>query len=192
MAKKKVGLLKWGFKAEANRKSISIRQDMGLNPHDKLCGFELAAKLDVSVFNLNDFGYSDSKSSRYSDWSALTVENEIGNRIIIHNQTHSSKRQQSNIMHELAHIVLGHKREEKHEDIILPLLRDFNPIQEAEANCLGGCLQLPKESLLWSLKKGMSHADIADHFEASIQMVTKRINESGAQKQMDYRARKYG
>jgi hypothetical protein len=54
------------------------------------------------------------------------------------------------------------------------------------ANCLGGCLQLPREALLWALKRGMTKNEIADFYEASIQMVTKRINETGVIRQLSY------
>jgi Zn-dependent peptidase ImmA (M78 family) len=184
MAKK--ATLRRGFKSEANRKAISYRAELGLAPYDKMCGFELAKHLDIFIFTLLDFQVLESEMHIHKGWSAVTLPNKFGDRIIIHNHTHSPQRQQSNLMHELSHVICSHEMRKTEIQLDFGLMRDFDKEQEAEADCLGGCLQLPRESLLWALKKGMSKSDISKHYVASIPMVTKRINETGVMKQLFY------
>ena len=56
----------------------------------------------------------------------------------------SESRIQSDIMHELAHVLLGHKMEEINPSLGFPL-RKYDQSQEDEAEWLGGCLQLPSK-----------------------------------------------
>jgi Zn-dependent peptidase ImmA (M78 family) len=184
MAKK--ATLRRGFKSEANRKAITFRKELGLKSTDKLCGFNLAKHLGVFIYTLLDFKIPESEMHHYDEWSAVTLPNKAGDRIIIHNHSHSPERQQSNLMHELSHIICGHKMRETEFQFDFLLMRDFDEEQEDEANCLGGCLQLPRESLLWALKKGMNKSDISNYYGASVPMVTKRINETGVMRQLSY------
>lgn len=187
MAKSKNNPLVRGFKSKANKTSLILREELGLKPYDKLCGFELAKHKGVYVYTLIDFGIQESEMQEYSEWSAVTLLNKQGDRIIIHNHTHSSKRQQSNIMHELAHVICNHKMRDIVNGLKFVLMRDFDEDQEAEADCLGGSLQLPREALLWALRRGMDKKSIAEFYNASIQMVTKRVNETGVMKQLSYK-----
>lgn len=184
MAKK--ATLRRGFKSEANRTAIAYRTALGLEPTDKMCGFELAKHMGVKIYTLLDFNVLESEMHLYNEWSAVTLPNRNGDRIIIHNHSHSPERQQSNLMHELSHIICGHKMRETEIKFDFGLMRDFDKEQEDEANCLGGCLQLPRESLLWAIKKGMNKSDISKYYMASTPMVTKRINETGVMKQISY------
>ena len=189
---KKVSLLPHGFKAKAEKISLQYRQNMGLKAHDHLCGFELARHLNINVFPASDF-FKDSttlqnlvgNTTQDMGWSALTMMTEKGNTIIIHNHIHAPQRQQSNLMHELAHIICEHKEDVSHHSLNLPFyMRSFDPKQEAEAICLGACLQVPRDGLLWALRKGMQSTDISAHFNASLQMVTFRTNDTGVRKQL--------
>lgn len=65
-----------------------------------------------------------------------------------------------------------------------------NPKQEAEAEFLGAALQISKACLFWALKRNMTHAQIATHFNASEDMVKYRINASGVAKQRYYMSKK--
>ncbi len=125
-----------------------------------------------------------------SKWSGATFKCD-GRNFIIYNETHALARQESTIMHEIAHILCEH---EPNVPLGLNgmslLLRDHNAEHEAEAEWLGGCLQLPREGLIWALKKGMTNRDIADNYQASLTMTNYRIGKSGAKIQVD-RAKKY-
>lgn len=106
--------------------------------------------------------------------------NSSNKKIILHNPYHSIARQQSDVMHELSHIICNHERTEVEYESPIPFgLRDYDPIQEEEAKCLGSTLQLAKPGLLWARNKSMTYEEIANHFNASLDMVTYRMNVTG-------------
>ena len=187
----KVSLLNRGFKSNAEKTAIALRGELGLSAFDPLCGFKLAEHLNVKIFTPSEIfppeTVIDDLVGPDKGWSALTMKTGGDSTIIIHNHTHAPQRQQSNIMHELAHIICRHKQPEKHRDIELPFfMREFDPKQEEEANYLGSTLQITREGLLWALKKRMELTQIAEHYNASPSMVTLRINSTGVKRQLGY------
>lgn len=180
-----------GFKSEAEKIALQFRSDLHLKPHAALCGFVLAKHLNIPVFTPSDYflpGQNiDALVNSDSGWSALTMKTAKGNTIIIHNHTHAPARQQSNLMHEISHIIREHQQPDTHKDIQLPFfMREFDKLQEEEASYLGSALQIPREGLIWALKKRMESDEIAEHFKASAAMVTHRINATGVKKQLSY------
>jgi Zn-dependent peptidase ImmA (M78 family) len=119
-----------------------------------------------------------------SSWSAVTVIRG-GSRLIIHNPTHNPGRRESNLMHEISHVICAH---DPTRFVELPFAvmtcRTCSAEQEDEAGWLGGCLQLPRAGLVWALNKGMSDDDIALHFGASLQMTQFRLRMTGAKLQL--------
>lgn len=190
----KSSLLPRGFKANAERTTLRFRKELGLECHDPLCGFELAKHLKIAVLLPADIfpaGIDLSElvgvKNKDKGWSALTMKTAKNNTIIIHNHLHAETRQQSNLMHELAHIICQHEHPETHSNISLPFfMRDYDKKQEEEANYLGSALQISREGLIWALKKRMSNNEIANHFNASPAMVTLRINSTGVKNQLKY------
>ncbi len=190
--------LRRGFKKWSDEKSIELRGKLELKHISPLCGFELSKFFKIPVFTPSEIkglapdmlNHLLMKGSK--DWSAATIP--IGNDkyLIIHNPTHNHARQQSNLMHELAHIICGHKVDDDKLNMGLSgFLRDYNEEQENEAEWLGACLQLPRPALLWALKKGMSQNDIANYFNASIEMTRYRINITGVKSQLRYLKQQY-
>ncbi|AQX01474.1 ImmA/IrrE family metallo-endopeptidase [Elizabethkingia anophelis] len=182
--------LKRGFKAEAERISVRLREAMGIHPCARLCAFKLAEHLNLRVFKATDF-LSDEKSisllegtNGYSnEWSALTMINKDDERIIIYNPFNSEARQQSDLMHEIAHILCKHELSNETFGFKIPFgMREYNPIQEEEAKCLGASLQLSKPSLLWSRKRKLTNEQISQEFNASIEMVRYRMAMTGIYK----------
>ncbi|MER0438241.1 ImmA/IrrE family metallo-endopeptidase [Emticicia sp. W12TSBA100-4] len=174
----KNNLLIRGFKAEAERKSLQFRQALGLKKYDKLCAFELAKHLGVRVLSIWDLIPNDGKT--YDDWSALLMPNHQQKPIILHNPHHSEPRRQSDIMHELAHFIQKHPYPSF--DVLGCLPKEMvviNPIYEEEAKWLGAALQIPKDGLIWTIYQKMEVSSIANHFNASLQMVNMRINTLG-------------
>ncbi len=110
-----------------------------------------------------------------NNWSAGIIwKNPL---IIVHNSRHAPTRQESNLMHELAHVILKHKMVGYDSKTRLPLRRQQD---EDEAVYLGGCLQIPRRGLLWAVQKKMTIAQIALHFNASEEMVKFRVNVTGS------------
>jgi Zn-dependent peptidase ImmA (M78 family) len=182
--------LKHGFKASAERLAKEYREKLKIHPCAALCAFKLAEYLGIEVFKATDFVNADEHINLLSgangekcEWSALTMFASSGKRIIIHNHFHSDARQQSDMMHELAHIICDHKHEEKKHDFELPVgLRSYNSEQEEEAKCLGSTLQLATPCLLWANNRNMPYEEIATHFNSSIDMVKYRMNLTGIAK----------
>ncbi len=186
---------KHGFKKEAEDWGLKIREEMGLSIFSPLDAFDLAKHKKIPVFTFDeilcDLEYERTLLNNHPSFSALYTVNRNGQKIILYKKTDSSARQQSNIMHEISHILLEHSIPEN----LLNLASKFgltynNELQENEAKFLGGCLQLTKPSLFASLKKNMTHLEIAEKYFASTEMVSYRINISGVQKVKDYQARK--
>lgn len=179
-------LLPRGFKSKSEKMAVAFRKNLDLLPHDPLCAFELAKHLGVSIYPTTDF-FNSEQIKLLDGWSALTMITEKKNKIIIQNQLHAATRQQSNVMHELAHIICEHTHPPAHKEVNLPYyMRGFNKQHEEEANCLGYSLQITRDGLLWALKKRMSISDIATHYNASEAVVNLRINSTGVKRQLSY------
>ena len=188
-------ILKRGFKAKSERLAIEYREKLGIHPCAPLCAFLLAEQIGIKVYQATEFfsnpsaevGLLSSDNGKVCGWSALTMVTKKGNRIIVHNPFNSIARQQSDIMHELAHVICKHESKHPEPGIILPLgLREYDVEQEEEAKCLGSSLQITRPGLLWAKKRDMKVEDIASHFNASIDMVKYRLNTSGIEKQWRY------
>src|SRR5687767_8810768 len=103
-----------GFQTNCERLSLKFRKDTGLNLFEPLPARFLAEKLGVEVVTPAKIqGLSDEDKQILSgrgsrEWSAVTID-LAGAQMIIHNDEHTAERQESNIMHEIAHIVCNHK-----------------------------------------------------------------------------------
>lgn len=180
----------YGFRAKAERIAESCRLEMELSPESPLDAFELAAHLGIFVYSaekllsekdaINVIGTRGNPG----EFSALCMTNCDGNKLIIHNSNHSLSRQQSNLMHEIAHIIRKHEMPEEVKQILRRVnLRSYNSVFEEEAKILGGCLQITRKGLVWTMYRNYSYRQIADHFKASLDMVTYRIRSTGVERQ---------
>jgi hypothetical protein len=182
-------IYEWGFKTKAENLAIQYREELNRSKFDPLNAFALAEHLDIPIFTVDEAfkGSEDHPSylqmSDTSKFNALWMPNEDGERIVIHNSNHSAKRQQSNLMHELAHIILNHAIPEDFAKVcMLYNLHYYNKKQEEEAKFLGACLQLTKPSILWAKKENWSLTKVSDYYSASIEMVNFRFNIIGARR----------
>jgi Zn-dependent peptidase ImmA (M78 family) len=182
-------LLQRGFKARAERISELHREELGISKFEPLDAFDLANHLGVPIVGVkdlrSDLGKEDyGKLSNVNKFSAMWMPNEDGDKIIIHNNFHSLKRQQSNLMHELAHIILDHSIPDEQARLCHMLgLHYYNEEHEQEAKHLGGCLQITRPGLLWALKNGYTEMEISDYYNASLDMVQFRMRITGVLKQ---------
>ena len=184
-------LLKRGFKAESERLAVEYRNKMSIHACAPLCAFKLAEHLNIPIYSATEFLNLPDEIERLSDesfgWSALTMITGANNRIIINNPYHSQARQQSDLMHELAHVICDHKQSLSKYDFEIPLgMRHFDEVQEEEAICLGATLQITRPGLLWALKRNYTVDQIANHFNSSVDMATYRIRMTGVAKQRGY------
>jgi Zn-dependent peptidase ImmA (M78 family) len=186
-------VLKRGFKAEAERLSEYYRAELKLSKFDPIDAFALAKHLDIPIFTVKDLFLGNEnhpiffKMSDPASFSAVWMPNEDGDKIILHNHNHSSKRQQSNIMHELSHIIRGHEVPDDYAKLCMQLgLHYYNREHEEEAKYLGACLQISRPGLQWALKRNYTELQISEYFNASQEMVRFRLNTSGVLRQRNY------
>ncbi|WP_411879761.1 ImmA/IrrE family metallo-endopeptidase [Polaromonas sp. YR568] len=175
--------LRRGFKAEAEAYACGFREKLGLRAHQPLDMFLLARHLAVPVLSLRDLAqdlkpavYKHLTTSASAEFSAVTLC--LGSaKHIVYNDSHAPTRQQSDLAHELAHIILGHSMSELTQE---SGGRHYNKELEDEAACLSGVLLLPQAAALWVLRSGKSTEQSAADFNISMQMMTMRLNQSGA------------
>jgi hypothetical protein len=177
-----------GFKTWCENTAITVRKRMGLNPPSSLSPYDLAAQIGVTVWTPEEVPNLDAQTRDYlcshagDEWSAVTVQFQ-GKQIIIVNSRHSNARRTSDIMHELAHIVRGHKPVQVFiQDGFA--LRDFDELQEHEANWLAGCLLLPRTALLNAGYRNEVLEDSIKRFGVSKSLYIYRMNVSGVRRQL--------
>lgn len=187
--------MKHGFKTWAEKKSLELRADLGLKEHDHLCAFALSLYLKIPVYTPSDlisFGLMEASVATLlgtgsPHWSAAMLPISFTEQWIIHNPNHSAQRQQSNIMHEIGHVLCNHSYEALNKKETSEYqLRAFIGEQEEEAEWLGSCLQLPRKALSWALYKSYSLQQISELHNASIEMVKYRVGITGLSKQMRF------
>lgn len=174
-----------GFKSWCEETALKVRKHQGLALTAPLSPFVLARELRVEVIEptaLKELP-EDVRGrllGHHSDcWSAITIP---GKRrpLIVYNPSHSAARQNSDLMHELAHIFLGHKPTMLFVDPSADLaLRTHDKAQEEEANWLAGCLLLPREVLLHINATGLGDEAACRQYGVSTKMLVYRTNVSG-------------
>ena len=182
--------LERGFKSWAERTAASLRGDLSLSPTEALSPRQLADYLQVELCTPNDIPGLPDRVKRQlleidpSGWSAVTLEMR-DRTLIIYNPTHSIGRQASDITHELAHIILGHRA----TTIIVSqdgqtVMRSYDQKQEDEANWLAWALLLPREALLRCKRSRLPAAEIAVLYGVSEQLVSYRLRITGVEAQV--------
>lgn len=168
---------KLSFKFRQRCESIATEQrsQLSLRAFDALPARTLAEHLNAHVLTPQDLPSLEAEQLRFlvesGKWSASVIRHTP--LWIAHNPEHSSARQESNLMHELAHVLLKHKSIELSASNAPPIREAKN---EYEATFLGGCLQIPKRGLLWAKQTRLTKAETALHFRASEEMVLFRCN----------------
>jgi IrrE N-terminal-like domain len=177
-----------GFKAWAEKQALSYRLALKLSAHEYLGGRQLAAHLGICIWGPNDIqglahdARRELLLSSQSLWSAVMLPG-TNPPVLVHNTAHAPARQESNLMHELAHVVCGHTPGGVVVVCGMPC-RKYNDSQEEEAAWLGGCLQVPRDALLYLLSRDASESEIAKQLKCSVPIVRYRINVTGVRHQM--------
>lgn len=182
-----------GFKAEAERVIEDIRSDLGFAEDQQIDPLRLAEHLDIEVRRADDLvdvrALRELESLHPGAFSACTFKPRPGRTVIVYNSLNSAARRNSDLSHELAHIIL------RHELTRLERLGELSyfvcdAAQEEEAAWFSGCLLLPRKLLLADLRRGLTAADIARRRHVSESMVTYRIKVTGVTRQLGAFARR--
>lgn len=167
-----------GFKADADRIAIRIREQLGLTATEPVDPFVICKHFDIQVIRLSDLDPdSHFLGAGQSLFSAVTVPRGL-DIAIVHNDAHHPYRQNSNVCHELAHCFLGH-------ECSPPLTEEGERARksglEAEANFLAGSILIPNAAALHILKAGLG-PEAQEHYGVSNAMLHYRLRVSGAEK----------
>lgn len=174
-----------GFKTWCEKLSLQKRRELSLRPSEPLDPQKLAANLGVHVWTINDIpGLSEeTRKTLLEDdpggWSAATICSGPKNLIIL-NPAHSAGRQASDLMHELAHHILGHRPSPAEVSTSGTLmLHSYDRKQEDEADWLASCLLLPREALVHIRRRSTDLTVAAKQYGVSQAMLKYRLDVSG-------------
>lgn len=179
-----------GFKSWCENVAIAQRKNVGCGVTDPLDPKKLAQHLGVTIWRADEvpgLGADCLKTLTQDDvesWSALTLS--VGDKtLIVMNHAHYPTRQASDLMHEISHVLIGHKagRVDITEDGLL-MRTNFDKKQEEEAEWLSGALLLPRQAILSARVKGMTNLEIAKTYGISESMVGYRVGVSGVDLQL--------
>lgn len=169
---------RYGFKAEANRISLRVREQVGVSAVAPIDPLDICDHFEIKLIPLSRIHPESPFLSRAqsSFFSAVTVPCG-GVTAIVHNDSHHPYRQRSNITHELAHCFLGHActppltaTGERHRDSRV----------EAEANFLSGALLMPNAAAIYVVRQGLV-SQAQGLYGISEAMLSYRLKVSGAQ-----------
>lgn len=185
--------LRRGFKAEAERISIDIWRAMDLAAGDIMNALNLAKHVGCVVYaadELVDIAKLERLKVIQDDaFFACTFKIPGKRHAIVYNPLMSAKRRNSDIAHEVSHIVLDH-RLSRLERLGEVAFLSCDKKQEEEAAWLSGCLLLPRPALIHDLSKGMTSTTIADRRNLSTSMVDYRMRVTGVERQLAARRRR--
>lgn len=183
-------MLRRGFKSQCERRSAELRRLLARRPLDPLPADDVARHYSVTVWHPQDitgFPVGDLQQllgQGREEWSGFTLR--IGVRhLVVLNSAQSARRQNSVLMHELAHIILGHEL----ASAMFTDGGDFVPSsydqdQEDEAAWLGGTLLLPRSALLWMRRQRLPDEEAATYFGVSPDLLRWQIRMTGIDYQL--------
>ncbi len=179
-----------GFKSRCEQTARRWRKRLGVSSEEALPYRRLADELDVVLWTPADVPGLDGETVRQLSvtdagaWSAITVT--LGGRhIVVVNSAQYERRIPNSVVHELAHIILGHSaaRVDVSEDGHL-WLSTHSREQESEADWLAATLLLPRDGLLPCFARRRNVTAVADRFEVSRELVRWRLNATGVARQL--------
>ena len=185
-----------GFKTWSEKTAFGFRRDLQIEAFGALDPRELARHLNIVVWTPHDVARMGNLAKVHLDqllkhdpssWSAVTLILPLS-KVIILNSNHAQVRQNSDLMHELAHLILEHKpaRVDMTPERCM-ILDTYDKLQEAEADWLAGVLLVPRNALLDMLLRNRSIEGTASHFNVSTKMIKWRCRMTGIDKQLSRR-----
>ncbi len=182
-----------GFKSQCERRSVEFRKQFGLSDHSALSADRLARELRVTIWSTDEVnGISTEARSVLRDetdqsWSALTMR--LGaDHLVVYKPVSSRGRRNNVVMHELAHIILGHELAKAcilEDGSLVP--GNFDQDQEDEADWLAGALLLPRPALMSIRQRRLSDEEACEEHLVSVEMLKWRIRMTGVDYQLSRR-----
>lgn len=174
-----------GFKTWSENIAVQVRTELDLPGIAPLDPRRLAAHLAVALCTPGQIPGLSSAARQVllgpeaDAWSAVTISHR-GRDLIIYNPTHSPARQTSDLMHELAHLLIGHEPTKLFlsQDGSMAL-RSYDKTQEAEASWLAGSLLLPRIALLHVTRSGTDIRQACRGYRVSQDLFRFRLHATG-------------
>ncbi len=188
VSKARQSLFDRGYKAWCENTAAAIRVKLGLQPHEPLDASLLAEKQGAIVWNLDEIpGLSEEASNHLAsssgdEWSAITVVCDQSEVIVV-NPRHSVGRTSSDLMHELAHLILRHESAQMFVSEEGFMLREYNEKQEAEADWLAGSLLLPRKALEYIKYNHITTDEVVEKYGVSEQLYNYRCRMTAVNRQ---------
>ena len=179
-----------GFKKRCEEMAHSLRSELDLGPRDPLPADQLASYLDIPVWSVADLGLPEEDVAQLVErdpdaWSAVTVS-ASGREAIIVNPSHRGGRFSSDVMHELAHLLLGHQPSTVFFTVEQSMaLRAYDTAAEEEASWLAAALLLPREALVQVRRQRVPDQEICGRYGVSKSMLTFRMKVTGVDRQFE-------
>jgi len=177
-------MFKRGFKTWCELTAEAARRQRGLQPWEPLTARCIAVELRATIVTPTDLPSlpKDVCQRLLSDhegiWSAITISSTPP--VIVYNPAHSEGRQNSDLMHEIAHLLMDHVPGTVYIDPKSKLaLRHCDVVQEDQANWLSGCLLLPRAALLNIKQSRLPDAVTCERYMVRSKMLSYRMNTSG-------------
>lgn len=177
-----VAKLRRGFVKESEEYAVEFRQELGVPENGPLCPFALAKHLEIPVTPISthptipDTVKLHFATTGQSSFSAVTIA-DGSFREVLHNDYQHPNRCASSIMHEIAHVVLGHPPK---PPFLGDTCRSFDPVMEKEANELGFTLLVPKPAALFAVEAFHNRSAAAAHYGVSLALLDYRIRKTNA------------
>ena len=182
--------LRRGFKTDAERAAIAIREELGISPTSPLNCLDICKQWGIPVVPLSDL--TDAGATHQSiqclqspnaKFSAMTIAAGI-KRLIVYNPHHPAGRRANSLAHELSHILLEHP--------LSPALgeggcRRWDDVLEGEADWQAGTLLVPREAALAWMQSEGSIEDGARNYGVSLSLFRWRVHQTGVLKQLHAR-----
>jgi Zn-dependent peptidase ImmA (M78 family) len=175
-----------GFKAEAERTAAQVRAELGLNEHDTVDIKVVAELRGVRVVPATELvpraRLEEIESIQAYAFSACTFDLN-GRHVIVFNPIRSPERTNSDIAHELAHLLLVHDLAEVQYLDGVPF-RTCRADEEEQATALGGTILLPRRLLIREANRGATIESVATANTVTEDMARFRWNTTGVARQV--------
>ena len=172
-------MLGLAFKVQCERRSVELRLRAGLEPIAPLRAVDVARIYRATVWPIERLAGVPRRDRVHlvtvgrSEWLGFTLH--IGDRhLIVPNMALPRETQNSVVMHEVAHVMLGHGFAAA-SPTAGPIVGTYDQDQEDEAAWLGSALILPRPAFSWMRRQGMSDSEAAIHFGISPALLAWRV-----------------
>ncbi len=171
---------------------MRVRTELGLSESDAVDPRDVAVQMGVSVVSADELvprkDLEELERLQAYAFSAATFKVQE-RHIIVVNPIRTVARQNSDVAHELAHLILKHELSEV-RDLAGTPFRTCRPDEELQATTFGGTLLLPRPLLVSAAKRRASIEDIADQYDVTVEMARFRYNTTGVGHQVAATRRK--